>query len=350
MDWVLICPLIAAFVLSLALCWILNALHIRLAPHLDLIDQPSDRKIHQKPTPTGAGIAIFGAVTISVVVLPSVLGLDWATWNLHFLVAGLIVVFGLLDDHRTLSWQLRLVVYSLAALATFQAPWEYRIPAGLWIIVLINAFNFVDNMDGLCAGMAWIAAACLALAKTWSREIFQSVPPYQNEGFNAWHLLLLVGALTAFLWFNRPPARVFMGDAGSTFLGFFLGDASVPLFLGEGDTPRLSSDWLAPLCMFALPIYDLVSVATLRVWQRRGLFVSDRNNISHRLVALGYTPTLAVLLLWLLAVVGGLGGLLVYVVPDPAKTIVGVAQLAGWWVGLPLIEYFAQRRHSARVP
>jgi UDP-GlcNAc:undecaprenyl-phosphate GlcNAc-1-phosphate transferase len=344
MDWPQMAPLLAAFAVPLALSWILTACHIRVAPRFGLIDQPCERKFHQKPTPTGAGVALFAAVTLSAVFLSSVWGLDGTTWNVQFLVAGSIVVFGLLDDHRTLSWQLRIVVYSLAALATFQAPWDYRVPAAIWIVLLVNAFNFVDNMDGLCAGMAWIAAACLAIAKARSGDIFQPVPAYQDAGFNTWHLLLLAGALAGFFWYNRPPARVFMGDAGSTFLGFFLAVASVPLLLGEDETPRLSADWLTSACMFALPIYDFVSVVTLRVWERRGLFVSDRNNLSHRLVALGFTPTRAVAFLWLLAVVGGTGGLLLYFVPDPAKTILGVAQLVGWWIGLPLVEYFANRR------
>jgi len=350
MDWPHVAPLLAAFAVPLALSWVFTALYIRAAPQFGLIDQPSKRKLHHKPTPTGAGAAIFAAVACSALVLRSALGVDWTVWDVGFLIAGLIVVFGLLDDHRTLPWQLRLVVYALGALAAFQSPWECRILAAIWIVVLINAFNFVDNLDGLCAGVALILALCLVTANAWSRDIFQVHSSPLDAGFNTWHLVSLSGALAGFLWFNRPPARVFMGDAGSTFIGFFLGVASAPLFLGENLTARLSADWFVPLCMFALPIYDLVSVTTLRVWQRRGLFVSDRNNLSHRLVALGFSPTWAVALLWLLAVVGGVGGLLVYVVPEPVKTILGIVQLAGWWIGLPAIEYVAGRRRSPRVP
>jgi hypothetical protein len=93
--------------------------------------------------------------------------------------------------------------------------------------------------------------------------------------------------------------------------------------------------------MFAVPVYDLFSVAFLRVWQRRGLFLSDKNNLSHRLVNLGLCPSYAVLLIWLLAVVSCVGGLLLYLLPNPIKTIAGIAQLGGWWVGLPLLEYYA---------
>jgi UDP-GlcNAc:undecaprenyl-phosphate GlcNAc-1-phosphate transferase len=267
-------------------------------------------------------------------------------WSPHFLLGGVIVLVGFLDDCRHLPWQFRLLVQaavSLAAVASSlpTASWVLWIVGALWIVVLINAMNFVDNMDGACAGIAWIIAASLAMLR-------MGVPnsAYEESGakpaefaptalLGFIHLILLMGALAGFLWYNRSPARVFMGDAGSTFIGFFLGVASVPLLFGN--------DWLTPVCMFALPIYDFASVAALRLWQKRGLFVSDKNNLSHRLVELGFKPTRAVALLWLLALVGGVGGLLLVLAPNPAKTILGVAQLGGWWIGLPVVEYFARR-------
>jgi UDP-GlcNAc:undecaprenyl-phosphate GlcNAc-1-phosphate transferase len=341
MDWLLIGPLIGTFALSMAVSWILTACHIRLGRDFGLIDNPSERKFHKRPTPTAAGLALYLTIVVSSFALRP------RQWSLEFIFAGLIVIVGLLDDIRPLWAQLRLVIHALIVVPAMflllpKAAWEFQAAGCLWVLVLIHAFNFIDNMDGLCAGVAWILAACLAVCSVLCPQ--SSVLSPSSAAFTFPPLLLLMGALTGFLWFNRPPARVFMGDAGSTFLGFFLGVASVPLFLEGEESPRLSADWLAPLCMFALPIYDLVSVATLRVWQRRGLFVSDRNNLSHRLVALGMRPTRAVALLWLLAVVGGVGGLLLYVVPDPAKTILGAAQLAGWWVALPVAEYLAQRR------
>lgn len=351
MDWLLIGPLIATFAWPLALTWILTACHIRVARDFGLIDQPCERKFHKQPTPTGAGLALFAAVTVSAGVLASVCALDWTLWNEQFFFASLIVVLGLLDDHRSLPWLLRLFVHILAAMVAmrtfdlwFEEPWQFRVFGALWIVMLINAFNFMDNMDGLCAGITFIVAACVALSQAYLQDPFQSLPVYRNVGINSWHLLMLMGALAGFLWFNRPPARVFMGDTGSTFLGFFLGVASVPLFVVGEKPVQISDDWLAPVCMFALPIYDLLSVAGLRVWQGRGLFVSDRNNLSHRLVELGMRPTRAVALLWLLAMVGGVGGLLIYLVPQPVKMILGAAQIVGWSVALPFGEYVAHRR------
>jgi UDP-GlcNAc:undecaprenyl-phosphate GlcNAc-1-phosphate transferase len=340
LAWLLFC-ILGIIGWPLALTWILTRCHIRVARDFGLIDKPSERKFHKQPTPTSAGVALYLGITCFAFA-----NHDSRLWSPQLLFAGLIVIVGLLDDIRPVPAQLRLVIHGIITwpavlLAIPSAGWELQAVGCLWVLVLIHAFNFIDNMDGLCAGVAWVLTACLAAAYWIAAE---SGVLEGKWGLDFSHLLMLIGGLTAFLWFNRPPARVFMGDAGSTFLGFFLGVASLPLFFGADGPPHLSAEWLAPLCMFALPIYDLVSVATLRVWQRRGLFVSDRNNVSHRLVALGFTPTRAVLLLWLLAVVGGVGGLLLYVVSNPMKTIVGVAQLLGWWVGLPVVEWIVARK------
>jgi len=334
------------FGLSLAISWILTRCYIRVARDFGLIDQPSERKDHEQPTPTGAGLVIYLAIAFL-----AFLGHP-RLWTAQFLFGGLIVIIGLIDDIRHVPAQLRLVVHGFITvpavlLAIPSARWEIQAGACFWVLVLTHAFNFIDNMDGLCAGVSWILAACM-VARSVLLGTEHSVLGRVDATLTSPHLLMLIGALTGFLWYNRPPARVFMGDAGSTFIGFFLGVASVPQFVDGEQMQGLSADWLALLCMFSLPIYDLFSVASMRVWQRRGLFVSDRNNLSHRLVALGFTSTRAVMLLWLLAVVGGVGGLLLYVVPEPVQTILGVAQLACWWIGLPVIEYVAHRRRNAR--
>jgi UDP-GlcNAc:undecaprenyl-phosphate GlcNAc-1-phosphate transferase len=345
MEW----PLLASFLAPLALSAIFTACFLRLAPRLGLIDMPSERKFHKRPTPTGAGLALFAAVALSAVLLASSGITDGAGWNVQFLLGALIVFFGLIDDHHSLPWQARLLVQVLTAFiavnyATPNAEWEFVAFGTFWVVILINAINFVDNMDGLCAGITWIVAACLALAEYKAFGTRSAVLVTGPSALGTPHLLMLMGALTGFLWFNRPPARVFMGDAGSTFLGFFIAVATLPLFLDVDEKSHLSDDWVAPVCMMALPIYDLVSVAVLRVWHRRGLFVSDKNNLSHRLVELGLSPTIAVCLLWLLALAGGVGGLVLYQVPHPAKAIPAGLQLACWWAALPVTEYVAWRR------
>jgi UDP-GlcNAc:undecaprenyl-phosphate GlcNAc-1-phosphate transferase len=128
--------------------------------------------------------------------------------------------------------------------------------------------------------------------------------------FVAGFLLVLVGSLLGFLWFNRPPARIFMGDAGSYFLGFSLATISMVATFVGGDLPRWSI--LAPVCVLAAPLYDLITVIWIRARQGRSPFEGDKNHFSHRLVELGLSKTQAVLTIYLLTATCGLGALLLH--------------------------------------
>jgi UDP-GlcNAc:undecaprenyl-phosphate GlcNAc-1-phosphate transferase len=324
MDW----SMAVAFAVPLVLSWILVAAYIQLAPRWGLVDLPSERKIHLKPTPTGAGLALYLAVA-TFAGFWSLFRREELAANVQILLAGLIVAFGLLDDRRPLPWQLRLVLQVLiAVVAVKYALPEYPVLkypppkhsvlmqaiAVLWIVVSINAFNFMDNMDGLCTGVAGIIGACLVVALLPGRSFSA---PSERLGITQFHLLMVLGALAGFFWFNRPPARVFMGDAGSTFLGFIMGVACLPLIFSGHAYYQISSNWVVAACMMVLPIYDLASVLFLRLCRRRGLFVSDRNNLSHRLVASGWSSRGAVILIWFLCLVSGVGGLLILLETNP---------------------------------
>jgi len=343
-------PLFGAFAASLLISWILTLCYARLAPRLGLIDIPDERKLHKHATPTGAGLAFVASTVICAGLLSAVFGLDAVSWNEQFLIGSLIMLSVLIDDRRSLSWPIRLAVHVLAGVAAMNVAfagqsWQFTVLGAAWITVLVNALNFVDNMDGLCATMALIIAGCLAVAQAGLSDVFEPIPSHRNVGVNPWHLALLMGALAGFLPFNLAPARVFMGDAGSTFLGFFLGIATLPLLFDVRQGPRLSEHWLAPVCMMAIPIYDLASVALLRVWHARGLFVSDRNNLSHRLIRLGLSPARAVAVIDLMTLASGLGGLLLYQLSGAAADIAGLVQLACWWCVLPAVEFhLAYRR------
>jgi UDP-GlcNAc:undecaprenyl-phosphate/decaprenyl-phosphate GlcNAc-1-phosphate transferase len=325
--------LCALFVVPLAISWILTLLLLNLAPRIGLLDVPGDRKVHTVPTPRAGGLAIYAAVTTTAFVFPVVLQREFTTC----LVAGFfIVLIGFIDDLRPLPWQLRLGVQALAALVVVvlwqsSASWGVRALSVVWIVGLINAFNMLDNMDALSAGVAWIAAGMLALAQIMRMENSQGlveVTPY----------LLLMGALTGFLWFNRPPARIFMGDAGSTFLGFFLGVGSLhPIYAGQA--PADARAWELPLCIFAVPCYDLGTVVLLRLRQGRSPFHADKQHLSHRLVALGLKPRIAVFVIHLLALASGLAGLVVMTATGHGPLLVG-AMILCFWISIAVIEYF----------
>jgi UDP-GlcNAc:undecaprenyl-phosphate GlcNAc-1-phosphate transferase len=315
-----------AFVCPFAISLALTAGFIRWAPRLGLIDQPNARKVHTQPTPRGGGLAIYLGMAVTAALLPAV----W-TWDL-LLVLGLglgIVVLGLWDDLRPLPWQFRLGVQTLAAVVVVslwpaERSWLDRGLAVIWIVGLVNAFNMLDNMDALSAGLAGIAAAAFLVILELISLRDAALP-----------FLMLIGAVAGFLVFNRPPARIFMGDAGSTFLGFFLGIRSLDVGIA---CPGSFSSWLVPLCVLAVPWYDMTTVVALRLWQGRSPFHADKQHLSHRLVQLGLTSPAAVRAIYLLGIASGLTGLAICRAAGETAGFAAAA-LACSWLAVAAVEY-----------
>jgi UDP-GlcNAc:undecaprenyl-phosphate GlcNAc-1-phosphate transferase len=317
------------FGLPLAISWLLTALLIRWAPRLGLVDYPSDRKVHVQPTPRGGGLAIFAVVLAVSYQLSAI--------SYQTLLATVILLLGLLDDLRPVPWPIRLIVQFAVSLVAVllclpPCPWFVRAGAVVWIAGLINAFNMLDNMDALSGGVAWIAAGFFA-GLSW---LATASSPVDWGPF-----VILMGALSGFLWFNRPPARIFMGDAGSTFLGFTLGLGSVQVILHDGETPW---SWLVPPCILAVPCYDMLSVVLLRLSQGRSPFHADKQHLSHRLAGRGLSNWTAVRVIYLLALASGTSGVILYVVRDWTTAGLIVGQLAVWWTALAVME-FATKEH-----
>jgi UDP-GlcNAc:undecaprenyl-phosphate GlcNAc-1-phosphate transferase len=314
-----------------------TALMRRWAPRWGFVDRPAARKVHAVPTPLGGGIGIvcgfiatIALVHVTVYLLsrrpappswlppeiaphlPGVLSRVGQIWAL--IAAGvLLAAVGFLDDYRGLSWSSRLAVHTgLAAALVFggiratvfiSQPWIGMLLTALWIVVLINSFNFLDNMDALSAGTGLIASLMFA-------AIMMLLTP-QPRWFVGGCLLALAGSLVGFLYHNRPPAKIFMGDAGSTFIGLMLASLTI---LGTFYDFRLNQPhvMLAPLCVLALPLYDITSVILIRLSEGRSPFQPDKKHFSHRLVELGLTKPQAVLTVHLVTLTTGIGGLLLY--------------------------------------
>ena len=315
----------------------------RSAARWGLIDQPSDRKVHATPTPRGGGLAIWlgvvGTFAVAQLLLlvaqrvPSFVALvpDFARPHLPgigaqsgklwmLLGAGTVLTFlGLADDRRGLSWQFRLFVeFAVAALCVWLVPnlrltafIPYPLVTGLlsvlWIVALINAFNMLDNMDGLSAGVATISAGMLAAV------LLLSPNPATNQPqlFVAGLLLVLIGSLLGFLWHNRPPATIFMGDSGAYFLGFMIAACTLLASYTGYQSPRRHAI-LAPLLVMAVPLYDMGSVILIRLRAGKSPFSADKNHFSHRLVDLGLTKLQAVLTIYLTTATCGLAALLLH--------------------------------------
>jgi len=336
--WFVAAVLAPSLITALAAAYLVR----RWAPGWGLIDKPAARKVHLVPTPLGGGLAIWLAVVLPFavgqvlleLVASGVLSRHWlpAQAQLHLdgllhqsprlwilLAAGTVLMaMGLFDDRWGLGWKIRLAVQLgvAAACVTLQdwrltafinVPWITWMLSVLWIVALINSFNMLDNMDGLSAGIAALAAGLLAVVLLTN----PAPDTHQPQLFIGGFLLVLVGALLGFLWHNRPVAKLFMGDAGSYFVGFCIAICTLQATFTSYESTSQHTVF-APLCVLAVPLYDLCTVLWIRTREGRSPFQADKSHFSHRLVELGLTKGQAVLTIYLTTATCGLGALLLY--------------------------------------
>lgn len=316
-------------VTSFVISWLLTAMMIRIAPRIGFVDKPGHRKIHSNPKPLGGGVAIFMAIAVPMLLLlgvivgfgeklvthygpdspitPLITGAEHQTPLSLGFIGGMVVLhaLGLADDRKALGPYAKLLVqlgvagalvigFDMRAM-TFLDDWGMgHFPATaltiLWITAITNAFNFLDNMDGLSAG---VAAVCTTAFLITTLII--------EQWFVAATLTLLLGALIGFLCWNFPPARIFMGDSGSLVIGFVLGVLTVRTqYLPQRQDFHVG--WyavFAPVIVLAVPLYDLLVVSLIRMSRGKSPFVGDTNHFSHRLVARGMSRRTAVLCIYL---------------------------------------------------
>lgn len=345
-DWKLLLFLTAStFLPSLIISWFVVGWVRSHASRLGLMDLPNERKVHTVPIPRGGGIgislgviltfalgiagvwllqllhrqgAIEGGGVIPSSVLVHVDGLMSRLPGFLVLLVGgvLLTCLGALDDLRGLPWQLRLAVeFGVAAFVVITldlqltAFLEYRfITMALsvfWIVLLINSFNMLDNMDALSSGIAAIVCVMLTTMLFTSGNATQGQP----QLFVMAMLLALLGGLVGFLRYNWPPATIFMGDAGSYFIGYWIAITTLLATYvdAQGETPQAI---FAPLCLLAIPLYDTASVIWIRLREGRSPFKADRRHFSHRLLDLGLTKTQAVWTIYIASITCSLGALL----------------------------------------
>ena len=331
---------VPAFVVSVSMTGLMRT----LSPKIGLIDHPAARKVHLVPKPLGGGIGIWCGVVIPLACVQLVaylvhagrLPAEWIppqlvrhldgvlfrSGQMWAVLAGgtVLSIMGLIDDLKDLPWKPRLVIQIAVASALVAAGvqataflgvrWLEFVISVLWLIVLINSFNFLDNMDGLSSGIALIASLIFAAIMLTSL----SEPRWLVAGV----LLVLAGSLLGFLCHNWPPAKIFMGDTGSYFIGVVLASMTVlGTFYEHGGAAQHGRHViLAPLCVLAVPLYDFTSVLIIRLIEGRSPFKPDKSHFSHRLVQLGLTSKHAVMTMHLATLTTGLGALLLYQVPD----------------------------------
>ncbi len=323
----------ASLVLALALTpWV----RVR-ARRAGFVDEPGPRKIHEAPVPLGGGIAVAAAA-----LLPLLGGLAAAAilsrgarpaWvpeqvfvnipgalskgpQLVAIAVGALLLFGigLLDDLRDLGWGWKFLVQIGVAVGTVasgvrlslfmeQGPsWVHHVAAlvtVLWIVGITNAFNFLDNMDGLTTGVA--AVASLA---------FLAVAVMTGQDFIALFLAAILGACVGFLPYNLAPASIYLGDSGALVIGYLLSALTVLFTFYREGYPLFAI--LVPLVVLAVPLFDTITVIWIRLREGRSPFRGDNSHLSHRLVALGLSRPAAVTTIWLLTLVTGVSAVLLY--------------------------------------
>ena len=318
----------AVFLAGLLAVWILTPLWRRLAPGWGFLDRPGGRKVHREPVPRGGGLAVFAGFHAACAVVflfpwqPFAGQLSIAWWYRFLPVSAGVVLLGLLDDRFDLKPMVKLAGQMVVAAVAYESgihlqnvlgvafpEWVDAIATVFWFVALMNAFNLIDGVDGLATGIALIAATGIGLSL-----VFRGAPG------DVLLFLGLAGACLGFLRYNFHPASVFLGDAGSLFLGFTLAALSIstnskgPFMAGLG----------VPLLAVGVPLFDVV----LAVWRRAmrrllsraggqgrapGLDEGDAEHLHHRLLRKGrgqgqvagllYVATLALVAVGLLATI-----------------------------------------------
>jgi UDP-GlcNAc:undecaprenyl-phosphate GlcNAc-1-phosphate transferase len=338
-----------AFVLSSGLTPAIR----QVALALKVLDYPGGHKRHREPKPLLGGVALFLTLLATVgghlLALPALrqealvrrlfpevlatfetLGLVRPTLGMILLGSLVVLATGLADDlsgPRFPAWgkvigqviAAALVVAIGVRISLLGAhPWVAALATLLWIVGITNAFNLLDNMDGLATGVALICSFLLWLIVTSLGEFFIGS-----------FLAALMGALAGFLMHNFPPARIFLGDAGSLLIGYLIGVITV-LASYVAPEEKVRNEWFAPLMpvvVLGLPLYDMASVIWIRWREGRPIYQGDRSHLSHRLVELGMTEREAVGTIYLLTFCLGASALLL---PNatPRLTLLVLGQVA----------------------
>ncbi len=325
----------------------LTPLALRLARRRNLVDVPGPGKSHTEAVPYLGGAAIVVAFSL-VVLAAGLLRPNGADTRALVVILGLgiaLALLGLVDDLRGLPVWFRFVVEIGAGVVVYASGTRAHLAgAGLgldavvtvvWVVGITNAFNLLDNMDGLSAGVAAIASFWLFVVGVVNGQYFVAILS-----------LALVGCAAGFLRHNRFPARIYMGDAGSLYLGFVL--SVLALHLRSYQSLRLT--FLVPVMVLAVPIFDTALVVVARVLQHRSPFHGDRDHTSHRLVFVGLPVPGAVALIYAFTMATGwLGVIMAQVSRGTSYLLAGwvaaIAVFLGVMLGMVPVYETSRRRH-----
>jgi len=355
------------FGVAFAFSVILTFCAVIIARKWHIYDRPGGRKIHAAAVPVLGWVGIVGAVLLTLLLTLSVV--RYAADHLAALerfpaladmaryIPGLyrrfpqffgvlsggvfIALCGYYDDKVRFTPFMKLFcqVVSACILAASGVRITFFIPNQLfsvlatviWVVALINAFNLLDNMDGLSAGVAFISSSLFFFAVAPLHQFFVSAL-----------LALFTGAVLGFLVFNRHPARIFMGDGGSMFIGYMIAALTIVATFYTKSAPTHFAA-VMPLVILAVPLYDTLSVIIIRIKRGKPVYIGDTNHFSHRLVALGMTQRGAVLFIYLVCFCAGVPALFLPHLRLPGALLV-IAQTVSLLLVIAFLEYFAKKK------
>ena len=319
---------VLAFMIALGIALILTPAVIAFARQTGALDKPDARKVHVRPIPRIGGIGIYAAFMASILVqlIFADVTPEFMTSLIGLMIGGTIIVaIGIIDDYCDLPAKVKLLGQIFAA-AVLVIGFDVRIdvitdpfgdyiyleflaiPATIfWVVGLTNTVNLIDGLDGLAAGVSSIAAVTIFLV-----AMEEGIP------FVAMVTAALAGAAVGFLYYNFNPARIFMGDTGSMFLGFMLAGISVVGAVKSAATIAL----IVPILALGLPILDTTFAIVRRARNHRPIFKPDKGHLHHRLLAHGFTQKQAVLLMYVVSALFGLCAIALTAVSTQAAALI----------------------------
>lgn len=311
---------VGAFLLAFLLANLATPVAKKIAFRIGAVAVPNERTMHDEDMPVGGGMAIYFGFTLTVLIFVPLIGHGGIVQFAGLVIgATVITIVGLLDDIYDVSPRIRIVfqvlsalivIYTGTAITSISVPFieagkiEFGIFSNIitlfWIVGITNAVNFLDGLDGLAAGIASIASLVLmAIAILFGDPIVAGIAIVLTAS--------LSGACLGFLPHNFNPATIFMGDTGSTFLGFSLAVISIQTMLKTYTALTL----IVAVIVLALPIFDTVFAVIRRTMNKQPIHIGDRGHLHHRLVDRGLSHKKAVITLYIISGSFGIAGILV---------------------------------------
>ncbi len=293
----------------------------KVAYHINALDIPNERKIHKVPIPRLGGLAIFGSFLIGYVLYG-----DVTTQMLSILIGSfLIVIVGIIDDIKPVRALYKFIVQTVAALIVviygqiyfteitflglnlkFNLVTSYALST-FFILAISNAINLIDGLDGLCSGISSIYFVTIAIIAFILNKI---------GGLDIILALIMLGATLGFLVYNFPPAKIFLGDTGSVFLGFMI---SIIALLGFKVATLTSL--VIPITVLSIPIIDTGMAILRRLLKHKSIATPDKEHFHHQLLKLNFSPRISILIIYLINIIFSVVSIL-YVINDSREAII----------------------------